>query len=174
MKAGCWGDGSHFDGYFSAGEVVGAALGAKDLATLQKSTKASAKAGKASADAAEVAVLLLQREHDSALLRRATGAQPRRDHTDCSVGHARAAGERGTAGRPAGGSLVVCSARAMSGWEAALSMDGSIERSHALPLSSLLLRPALWCAPHFVEAIIIGTPGPMTSSEVLIIIALGS
>ena len=56
VEAGWWYDRSSsrtFGGYFSAGEVVGAALGAKDLALLQASSEESAKAGKASAEAAE-------------------------------------------------------------------------------------------------------------------------
>ena len=56
VEAGWWHDRSSsrtFGGYFSAGEVVGAALGAKDLALVQASSEESAKAGKASAEAAE-------------------------------------------------------------------------------------------------------------------------
>ena len=56
VEAGWWYDRSPsrvFGGYFSAGEVVGAALGAKDLALLQASSEECAKAGKVSAEAAE-------------------------------------------------------------------------------------------------------------------------
>ena len=52
VEAGRWNGApeSLFRGYFSAGEVVGAAFGAEDLSLLQASSEESAKAGKPSAE----------------------------------------------------------------------------------------------------------------------------